>query len=88
MGSFKLEVLRSVDREIRRIEKQVIPKLVHAIRNLSGNPFPVHSKKLRGAESKYRLRIGEYRVLYEINQKTKTVTVFSVCHRKDAYRKK
>ena len=49
------------------------------------NPRPKISKKLKGKDS-YRLRIGDYRIVYNIDDKNKTITVFRIRHRKDVYR--
>jgi mRNA interferase RelE/StbE len=52
---------------------------------LRNNPRPVTSKKLHGREG-YRMRIGDYRVLYTVDDRAKTVVIISVGHRQDVYR--
>ncbi|MGH3976378.1 MAG: type II toxin-antitoxin system RelE family toxin, partial [Pseudonocardiaceae bacterium] len=59
---------------------------LHAIIALTHNPRPVGVKKLVGSRSDWRIRIGEYRIIYEIDDAAKTVTVLQVEHRRDAYR--
>lgn len=87
MGSFKIELKRSVEHDLRKIDRQFILKILDGIENLSENPFALQSRKMKGAETSYRLRIGDYRVIYQVNTIEKIVTVYHVRHRKDAYKK-
>ncbi|MBA3037696.1 MAG: type II toxin-antitoxin system RelE/ParE family toxin [Desulfobacterium sp.] len=50
-----------------KIDKQYIQKIVEAIESLAENPFPPQSKKLKHSESSYRLRVGDYRVIYQVD---------------------
>lgn len=86
MGSFKLELKTSLEHDLKKIDRQFIPKILDAIDNLSQNPFPTQSKKLQGTELTYRLRVGDYRVIYQVDGDNNIITVFHVRHRKDAYR--
>ena len=86
MDSYKVYLLKSSDRDIRKIDKQEIKRIVESIKSLEENPFPKQSKKLKGSESSYRLRIGDYRILYEVDIQNKIVEIFHIRHRKDAYR--
>ena len=87
MGFYKVEISKSADRDIHKIERKSIKPIFEAIKELSENPYPTQSKKLKGAEDSYRLRVGSYRVLYEINKKEKCVVVYHIRHRRDAYKK-
>lgn len=60
-------------------------KISNKILELETDPRPIGSIKLQGKES-YRIRAGDYRILYDINDKTKEVFVYNVLHRKDAFR--
>ncbi len=64
---------------------QVIARVDTAILKLENNPYTTGTRKLRGIEG-YRFRVGRYRILYDIDQATKTVTIYGIRHRKDAYR--
>src|SRR3990172_9083191 len=64
-----------------------LKKRLNAIESLADNPFPVQSKKLRDAESSYRLRIGDFRVIYQVDTQNRVVIIYHIRHRKDAYRK-
>lgn len=86
MGSFKLEIKGSFERDIKKIDLRFIPKLLDSIEKLSENPFLNQSKKIKGTESTYRLRIGDYRVIYQVEVSEKVVIVYYVRHRKNAYK--
>jgi len=86
MDSFKVELKRSFEQDLKKIDRQVIPRILEAIENLSENPFSDQTKKLKGAESTYRLRVGDYRVIYQADLSDKKLVIYYVRHRKDAYR--
>jgi len=72
-------------KQIIKLDKQVIPVIKTAIASLADNPRPYGYKKLKG-EDAYRIRVGEYRIIYEIDDDIIVVTVVSVGHRKEVYR--
>jgi mRNA interferase RelE/StbE len=86
MDSFKVELKRSFEQDLKKIDRQVIPRILEAIENLSENPFSEQTKKLKGAGSTYRLRVGDYRVIYQADLSDKKLVIYYVRHRKDAYR--
>ncbi|MEW6042303.1 MAG: type II toxin-antitoxin system RelE/ParE family toxin [Elusimicrobiota bacterium] len=62
-------------------------RILDAIESLAENPFPIQSRKMKGSESSYRLRVGDYRVIYQVDTENKIVTIYHVRHRKDAYKR-
>jgi mRNA interferase RelE/StbE len=56
MDLFKIDPKGSVEHDLRKIDRQFIPRILEAIESLSENPFPVQSRKMKGSESSYRLR--------------------------------
>jgi mRNA interferase RelE/StbE len=87
MGSFKIDWKVSSEHDLRKVDRQYMPRILNAIESLADNPFPVQSKKLRDAESSYRLRIGDFRVIYQVDTQNRVVIIYHIRHRKDAYRK-
>ena len=75
MSLFKIEPKGSMVHDLKRIDRQYVPKILDAIENLAKNPFPVQSRKLKDSESFYRLRVGDYRVIYQVNIENKYVTL-------------
>ena len=86
MGTFQIEWKPSALRELKRLDRQSIPRIVTAIETLSSDPFPPGVKKLHGSESTYRIRIGDYRVIYELFTNRLVIEIVRVRHRKDVYR--
>jgi mRNA interferase RelE/StbE len=64
MDLFKINPKGSFENDLRKIDRKFIPRILEAIESLSENPFPVQSRKMKGSESSYRLRVGDYRVIY------------------------
>lgn len=87
MDLYKIATKDSLERDLKKIDLQYIPKIFDAIKSLAENPFSVQSKKMKGAESSYRLRVGDYRIIYQVDTKNGIVTIYHARHRKDVYRK-
>lgn len=87
MGLFKIDSKGSLGHDLKRIDKQYIPRILDAIEGLAENPFPVQSKKMKGSESSYRLRVGDYRVIYQVDTENKVVTIYHARHRKEVYKR-
>jgi mRNA interferase RelE/StbE len=85
VASYRIEIKRSAAREIADLPKSDCQRVVANVQALADNPRPHGCEKLTGAE-KYRVRQGNYRILYEINDELITVTVVKVGSRKDVYR--
>jgi len=85
MESYKIVIKRSAAKEIEKIPKAHRKRIVSKIEGLSTEPRPPGVKKLSG-EEKYRIRLGEYRILYRIDDSIITITVVKVGNRKDVYR--
>ena len=83
--SYTVEILRSAQKQLARLERQAQERVVPAIRALSKDPRPVGCRKLTGRPA-WRIRIGDYRVIYEIEEGRLLILVVSVGHRKEVYR--
>lgn len=83
--SYHIQVLRRAQKELARLPGQDYERVRDAIRALADDPRPSGCKKLTGREG-WRIRVGHYRVLYEIEDAVRIVTVLDVGHRRDIYR--
>jgi mRNA interferase RelE/StbE len=83
--TYSVFVERYAQKQIIKLDKKVIPIIRESIAELANNPRPQGHIKLKGEEA-YRIRVGNYRIIYEINDGKITVTVVAVGHRKDVYR--
>ena len=86
MKTFTVQYKKSSEKDIERLPADFVQRIRDAILGLSQNPRPTGCKKLKGFENKYRIRVGDYRVIYEIHEKTVVVLIVQISHRKDAYR--
>ena len=85
MASYSIEIKKSASKEIAKLPKVQLQRVVTKIQALSTNPRPEGCKKL-SADEKYRIRVGDYRILYSIEDHQLIIYVVKVGHRKDAYR--
>ena len=86
MGPYKIRIKRSATKELSKIHGKDRDRIVARIRDLASNPRSLGAKKLSG-EEKYRVRQGDYRILYEIVDEAVTVYVVRIAQRGEAYRK-
>lgn len=80
-----IEILPSAVKEFNGLPANIRRQIAGKIDSLAKNPFPQGHKALKGEEG-YRVRSGDYRILYVVDKKNNTVTIAKIRHRKDAYR--
>ena len=85
MAEYEIFFKKSVWKDFKKIPKSDLKKILQCIESLGENPRQCGCKKLSGQE-KYRVRKGEYRILYSIQDKELTVWIVKVGHRKNVYR--
>jgi mRNA interferase RelE/StbE len=87
VAKYKILVKASAAKEIERVgSKSDRRRIVEKIAGLAESPRPQGSEKLAGYDDRYRVRQGDYRVVYLIDDKALNVTIFRVGHRRDVYR--
>ncbi|MCF8262588.1 MAG: type II toxin-antitoxin system RelE/ParE family toxin [Melioribacteraceae bacterium] len=86
MAKYKIQIKKSAAKEIKKIPQEYLVRILTGIDDLSKNPRPSGCTKLTNDE-KYRIRVGDYRILYQIFENSVTVTVVKSGHRKDVYQK-
>jgi mRNA interferase RelE/StbE len=84
--NWHVELDRRAERELTSLPNPILKRITDRLAALSTDPFPRGVKKLHGG-SGYRLRVGDYRVLYDVFPKEHEVVVYAVGHRRDVYRK-
>lgn len=85
VASYRLEVKRSAAKEVADLPKADCQRIVAKLQALADDPRPHGAEKLTG-DDKYRVRQGNYRILYEIDDASKTVTIVKVGNRKEVHR--
>ena len=86
MAIYRIEIVRSAEKALYRLPKEMAPKVVAAIQSLALDPFPSGFRKLSGTSNVYRIRVNVYRIIYEIHANLVLVRVLKIGHRKDVYR--
>ncbi len=85
MNKYSVEIVPKAEKEFSKLPAKVKSRVRSKILLLEDNPRPFGCKKLVETEY-YRIRIGDYRVVYSINDSGKTVKILSIAHRKEVYR--
>ncbi|MEW6220113.1 MAG: type II toxin-antitoxin system RelE/ParE family toxin [Thermodesulfobacteriota bacterium] len=83
--TYTVEILRSAQKGLAKGHREDQPRVIEAIRQLAEDPCPPGRKKLSGRPA-WRIRIGQYRVIYEIHDAQLLVLVVTIGHRKEVYR--
>ncbi|AOS84197.1 plasmid stabilization protein [Chlorobaculum limnaeum] len=83
--SYRIEILRSARKQLEKIQESDRNRIIDSIRSLAEKPRPTGSKKLSGRQA-WRIRIGSYRVIYEIQDSELIILVVTVGHRREVYR--
>lgn len=85
MAKYKIEIKKSAVKELNNLPRNDLKKITQKIQELADNPRPQGCKKLAG-EEKYRIRSGNYRILYMIEDDILIIYVVKTGHRRDVYR--
>ncbi len=86
MAYYTVEFKPSVHKDFRRLPKSVVRRVMKRIEKLKDEPFPHGVEKLEGAERLYRIRVGDYRIIYEVDTQVQQMIILYVRHRRDVYR--
>ena len=87
MAKYKIFIKKSAAHELENIPKKDLKKIVKRVQSLAENPRPRGSQRL-SAQERYRIRQGNYRIVYSIEDKELTVQIFKIGHRREIYRSK
>jgi len=83
---YEVYLERAAERDLRRLSVEDFHRIIPQVRAMAENPRPPGCRKIAGSKNGWRIRIGDYRVIYEIDEKTKAVRVMRVRHRREVYR--
>ena len=83
--SYQVIIPKAVQKQLDKISPDVLPRIISAIAALRDNPRTLNSLKMKNTQG-YRLRVGDYRVLYDIDDPNQTIILRRVAHRRDVYR--
>lgn len=86
MAAYRVDIAGGGRRDLERLAPSVLERVARVLRALGDEPRPVGSEKLMGIEA-YRVRIGDYRAIYEVDDRARLVTISRVRHRREVYRR-
>jgi len=84
MPAYKITISRPAQKQLDKLQDNIAERLIAAIYDLVNDPRPIGYKKLKGRDG-YRIRVGDYRIIYEIFDNVLTINVVALGHRKDIY---
>ncbi len=85
MPDYAVVLARSARKELEALDPPIVSRLVARIEALSRSPRPRGSRKLRGSGDLWRVRVGDYRIVYGIDDRRRVVDVVRIRHRREAY---
>ena len=85
--SYRIEFAPKAERDFKALDKSIRSRLARRIDFLAENPFPQGIRKLAGEDDLYRLRVGDYRIIYQVQGKRLVVLIVGIGHRGDIYRR-
>ena len=83
---YRIDLSRRAEKDLERVPPRGAARVIAALRGLAAAPRPSGASKLVAVEG-YRLRVGEYRVVYDVDDAAQVVTVYRIRHRREAYRR-
>lgn len=83
---YEILLERGAEKDLKRLPDEIFRRVVNRIKTLSENPKPSGCRKITGSKNDWRVRIGDYRIVYEIDEKAKAVKIMIIKHRREAYR--
>lgn len=84
--SYRILITKQVEKQLNALSQQIVNRVDQHIEALREDPRPFGVKKLRGYADIYRVRVGNYRIIYTIDDRAQTITLLTVDNRKDVYR--
>ena len=83
---YRLQIKRAAEADLRRLPGPLFERINERILALRGEPRPAGVRKLQGREEGWRVRVGDYRIVYQIDDAGRLITIVRVRHRRDVYR--
>ena len=85
MSSYRVALTVSAEKELYGLPRKVVARIMPRLEHLASAPRPPGCKKLKGGDKQWRIRVGDYRVVYEIDDRARTVDVTRIAHRREVY---
>ena len=86
MSQYKIEFLKTAQKEFYQLPQQIQKRMAKKLEDLKTNPYPSGVKVLKNGQGRLRLRVGDYRVIYRVENDVLVLLIITVGHRKNIYR--
>jgi mRNA interferase RelE/StbE len=86
MEPYEILFQPSVEKDLRKLSAENYERVMVRTETLASDPFPTQSVKLKGTEGLYRVRVGDYRIVYEVDPEAHCILIHYIRHRRDVYR--
>ena len=86
MALYKIDFKPSAEKDLRNLPRPTIARIKEKIEKLGAEPLPIQAIKLSTAEHLYRIRVGDYRIIYEVDERKMQVIIHYIRHRRQVYR--
>jgi mRNA interferase RelE/StbE len=83
--AYRISLSSRAGKETRKLERQILARVAKAIDSLADDPRPPGCHKVKSAENLWRIRVGDWRIGYEVDDETRVVTIITVGHRREFY---
>jgi len=84
--TFRIDVTPAARRDLSKLPRDVLRRIDAHILALAENPYPAGAKKLEGDEGLFRIRVGDYRIIYTVERRRLVILIVRVRHRREVYR--
>jgi mRNA interferase RelE/StbE len=84
--TYTVALLPAAEREWRKLPREILPRINRALLSLEDEPRPHGVAKLSGSSDRWRIRVGDYRIIYKIDDAAREITVLRIAHRRQVYR--
>jgi mRNA interferase RelE/StbE len=85
VDSYTVEIKPAARKELEALPDKLLARVVRKLQSLANNPRPTRCKKLKGYKDQWRVRVGDWRVVYIVDDAAKLVSVTRVAHRREVY---
>ena len=85
MDNYRVALAASARKELLKLPPNAVARSTPRLERLASNPRPPGCKKLKGGSEEWRIRVGDYRIVYEIRDAAKEVDITRIAHRRDVY---
>jgi len=86
MASYRIELSATAEKQIRKLRREAQIRVMRAIQPLATEPTPPGSRKVRGYDNVFRIRVGTYRILYRVAGRRLLIIILKIGHRREIYR--